>query len=751
MANQYCNLAGANRVKDEYSKINNGFAGVESDIDALIALIDALNTFKNSVSSSDVFNDSSVAGAKVKNALETLKNSILSHYSGSSDLHTTNNIVNSSSANGIDLTAALNGLKALLEAIDEDLTTHKTSFSAHVASKLVNDSTVAGAKISNALENLEGVIDDLDTELTGYIQILRSDINNLVINSGDNPAMVQQALVNTVNGVTYTTLQVRVDREFATRMSRYNTISSLVSNTDNLTVGNVVCVACYYSVADSATHYRIISGTNDGSGVQLNSGLWANIYHDGEVNAKWFGAFSSNSTDYKGTELQKFFDYAKNAKAKKFDVGDRDIYSNTPNTCVWTTGGGFGNFELFCSGGRLIYNIASSVPCLKIGVETMSYVNCSKIHIHDFKIRGIGNQSDVLKLYTKGHSDAAFWDSKVINISVEGNRGKGLSLYNGVFECQFDGIRINMRRKYEETIADPIVEGDIGLYLCNEENEDIISSLKFGFLNIWGGWHCIKTDNVNKYSPSFSADECHVFDSKREAMVLNNQNEANFINKLHIEFAGELGHLVHGCFWNGFGRIGGAEGGGDYMLGFVNSYNGYTGKIMDITLSTPYNMPASTGYARVYVTNGAITKVNRVITDLNIEQYSHGYLHCLVGSDFARIKLDNKTNMNINIETDKDSIYTHHEGVANRVSHTQVGFLGVSGGLTDQANMDFTKTTSIINWSNGNGQQVNTKLGFFGSTAIVKPTVSGSTGNNAALQSLLTQLANLGLITNSTT
>lgn len=43
------------------------------------------------------------------------------------------------------------------------------------------------------------------------------------------------------------------------------------------------------------------------------------------------------------------------------------------------------------------------------------------------------------------------------------------------------------------------------------------------------------------------------------------------------------------------------------------------------------------------------------------------------------------------------------------------------------------------------------KIGFHGSTPVAKQTVSGSRGGNAALASLLTALANLGLITNSTT
>ena len=45
----------------------------------------------------------------------------------------------------------------------------------------------------------------------------------------------------------------------------------------------------------------------------------------------------------------------------------------------------------------------------------------------------------------------------------------------------------------------------------------------------------------------------------------------------------------------------------------------------------------------------------------------------------------------------------------------------------------------------------NGKLGFFNTTAIAKPTVTGARGGNAALASVLTELANLGLITDSST
>lgn len=42
------------------------------------------------------------------------------------------------------------------------------------------------------------------------------------------------------------------------------------------------------------------------------------------------------------------------------------------------------------------------------------------------------------------------------------------------------------------------------------------------------------------------------------------------------------------------------------------------------------------------------------------------------------------------------------------------------------------------------------QIGFFGTNKIAKPIVTGSKGGNAALTSLCAQLANLGLITNST-
>ena len=72
-----------------------------------------------------------------------------------------------------------------------------------------------------------------------------------------------------------------------------------------------------------------------------------------------------------------------------------------------------------------------------------------------------------------------------------------------------------------------------------------------------------------------------------------------------------------------------------------------------------------------------------------------------------------------------------------------------------------TTTTPLLNLASANqpfilapdliGLRFFGNMGFNGATAIAKPTVTGSRGGNAALASLLTALANYGLITNSTT
>lgn len=64
-----------------------------------------------------------------------------------------------------------------------------------------------------------------------------------------------------------------------------------------LKVGDIVEVLGYYQAGDGAGHKRVIASEDDGSGVLLDNGLYANIIHNGEVNVSWFGAKGDNQTD----------------------------------------------------------------------------------------------------------------------------------------------------------------------------------------------------------------------------------------------------------------------------------------------------------------------------------------------------------------------------------------------------------------------------------------------------------------------
>ena len=67
-------------------------------------------------------------------------------------------------------------------------------------------------------------------------------------------------------------------------------------------------------------------------------------------------------------------------------------------------------------------------------------------------------------------------------------------------------------------------------------------------------------------------------------------------------------------------------------------------------------------------------------------------------------------------------------------------------GVSSNGSVRIEQTGGTVNLESND-----TGLGFFATSPIAKPTVSGSTGGNAALQNLLTELSNLGLITDSTT
>jgi hypothetical protein len=84
------------------------------------------------------------------------------------------------------------------------------------------------------------------------------------------------------------------------------------------------------------------------------------------------------------------------------------------------------------------------------------------------------------------------------------------------------------------------------------------------------------------------------------------------------------------------------------------------------------------------------------------------------------------------------------------VSTTNPGFCPNRGDLaTGIGGHDTANEVTMVSNSTIRVHANSTGLGFFAATPVAKPTVTGSRGGNAALASLLTALANLGLVTDS--
>ena len=517
-------------------------------------------------------------------------------------------------------------------------------------------------------------------------------------------------------------------------------------------INDIVELKGYYEKGDSNKHLRIIESKDDGSGIKISNNLFANILHSGVVECEWFGVICKNENDYRNTEMQKFLNYIKIGKAKKFNLGSNDIYLNEPMELVFnSTGGGF---TIESNGAKMIFTLTEEKPCLKIGLDTTSYSSLSNVTLRNIEIKANGNQSHGLKLYTNGMNTLAFWNSLFENIKVSVNKGKGVGIYNGVFECRFKGLRIDHKRKSKENEDGVLLTSDdIGLYLANEPNNNIISSLQFDYVNIWGGYHSIKTEGLNgRYAPDFSCNECHVFDSKMEALLLQNQQHYNYLKKVHMEFIGTTENPVWGIKWIGYGMIDGVEGGSDGLLGFVRVHNGYKNVMRVNNLATPLALNSnSKGYLFPHTETGGNIETDCELSNIHIPDYCTGTLICNVNGRKATVKLTgNSKRLDIILNTENGVTYTKNEGIDNNAIYTNINAYGIYGGKTNTTDMDFSNKSNVIRYDLGHGVQNNVKLGFYGQSPIQKPVIQGSDGGNLALRQLLSALSLLGLIDNST-
>lgn len=129
-------------------------------------------------------------------------------------------------------------------------------------------------KVSHTYGTKQQIMDNLD-KINPYEIVLSTDTDEIYYK--DN--------MNVVRNVT----------DYSKAMVE-DTIDSL-KNSGKYRIGDVVEVLGYYTKGDGANHKRVIASIDDGSGVPLTSGVFANIIHSGEVNSSWFGAKGDKITD----------------------------------------------------------------------------------------------------------------------------------------------------------------------------------------------------------------------------------------------------------------------------------------------------------------------------------------------------------------------------------------------------------------------------------------------------------------------
>lgn len=157
----------------------------------------------------------------------------------------------------------------------------------------------------------------------------------------------------------------------------YNTIAEMQQDS-KLKAGKVVEVLGYYQAGDGAGHKRKIESEDDGSGVQLSNGLWANI-SNGTHHTKWWGLKADSVTD-ETILLNKAMNYGDRL------IIDTGVYYVTENSLKLLD-----NFGLMAKDGIVIDCMQGAI--IKLEEE------CDVHHIFAFGLRKDGSMSNNIVAY----------------------------------------------------------------------------------------------------------------------------------------------------------------------------------------------------------------------------------------------------------------------------------------------------------------------------------------------------------------
>lgn len=113
------------------------------------------------------------------------------------------------------------------------------------------------------------------------------------------------------------------------KLNTVGTIEELKSI--NAKEGDVYEVLGYYNIFDGATHKRVISNEDDGSGVQLENGKFANIMYTNIFYVKWFGVNKDNPNNNNTECFDKCISYLKKINLQFQFAGFTAVYLDCRN------------------------------------------------------------------------------------------------------------------------------------------------------------------------------------------------------------------------------------------------------------------------------------------------------------------------------------------------------------------------------------------------------------------------------------
>lgn len=345
--------------------------------------------------------------------------------------------------------------------------------------KIDTDPTIQANQIQVYLENEDG-------SYTPMPQPIRTNAGGYPVYNGKVSKFVtvegHSMLIQDANGVQlfYFPNVLKYDPDQFASRAQLKIDAAIDIPSLSFVLGDFILVGGYYYKGDGANHFRVVENSDDGSGIQLSNGLWANIVYENFVHVGWFGAKQDGVTDDSDaiTRAHNFYRYhvkmnpVETYIAKPIPFGMGSYYSGivgageqfpSGNVVRWLVSPGMTCvFNTTLTSDNILRNARLSAMRLTLSTYNpdFSFINCDipfsaievdHLHIENFKAFISGSVSNRFPEYIGAFvvmgsrlkfTDCTFMVDYTIKFS-KGVAGTSWSNQNYMYNCQLGCIDID--------------------------------------------------------------------------------------------------------------------------------------------------------------------------------------------------------------------------------------------------------------------------------------------------------------------